>query len=236
MLNEPFHDNENLSHFRTVGDWDRDAHDFEQDMDAGGLDYTPEPYQGTLYGKWGRCVVDGRFAYTTLSMVHWYVANAVADYGDVLIDSLVPHFSKAKEGQHTAGDTNGGIEEKAAGPKDLHTSLRNAMFEHIRVTERRLADEGCANPNPQVWLLRDTKMHSPSRGENCDVVFHCDAVFLNPEALDRTRWTSFLSDIATMAGDEADLAAVIAQEKQTLHDLINALYAELTAETNTPNL
>lgn len=231
FLNEHFHDGEDLSHFRTVGDWDRDDHAYQQDARAKDFGTEPQPYQGSLYAEWGRCVVDGRFAYMGLHMAHYYVASDMEEHGRDLIQTLVPSRFKANpdHGQKTAQGTIWSMEKDAGGLEDVLKALEKAMDTHIQDTTQRLADKACANPTPEVWLIRSTDAYTPAWET------HYEAIFLNPEAVDRVRWTSFLSDIATMAGDEAELAAVVARETQTLHDLLNSLYEQLMVGRTKPD-
>lgn len=231
FLNDTFHDGETLAHFRTVGDWDRDDHAYQQEARQRDFGSAPQPYRGSLYGEWARCVVDDQLAYLSLYHLHHYVAADLENRADDRIKTLVPHRFKANpdHGTRTAGGFVWSMGKDAQGLEDVLRALEKARDDHIQQVTQRLGEEAHANTTPQVWFFRTHWPYEPHWEH------HYAAVFLNAEASDRVRWTSFVSDVATIAGDEADLAEVMEREGAAIESVLNDLYATLMVGREAPD-
>ncbi len=53
--------------------------------------YSGKPYRGSLYLNWARLIVDGRFAYATLSMAAGYLYAELQNAASELIEQHIPH-------------------------------------------------------------------------------------------------------------------------------------------------
>jgi hypothetical protein len=221
-LNEHFHEGEDLSSFRTVGNWDRDNHAFQQEARARDFGAEPQPYQGGLYAEWGRCVVGNRFSYVGLYMLSSYLYGVLEEHGRDAITRLVPHRYKTNSdhGSRTAQGFIWSMSKDAGGLEDVLDALEKAMESSIADATARVAVQACADPKPKVWMVQRNGTYDPVFEENHDVVF------LNPASLDAVRWTSFMADVATLAGDEGDLAALVERETTALTAKLEAIHAE----------
>ncbi len=224
-LNEHFAEGRSILDFRTLLDYDRDDHAFQQEArqrDIPGCQ--PQPYTGGLHGTWGRMLVEGRLCYATLTMASWQLYGAMEDAAGDEIQSRVPH-------RYVSGTEHGKSDESrsirwdrrvdANGQEALLEELQHRAWEEqarrqhelgLLFSERRL---GACFLDDQPWERED----APER--------NLLVVFSDPQALAAVRFTSFLRDCRRIERPLAELRALEAREAERMRAFVAEQHADL---------
>jgi hypothetical protein len=124
-LNEWLGDGVTILDFDTVRDYDHDDFVFQEEWRRKeDPDHAGKPYRGTLYFRWARLFVDGRFTYASLSMAAGYLLRQLDEQAHETIAALIPH-------RFVPGTDHGRREEEgyawdscASGARSSFTTMR----------------------------------------------------------------------------------------------------------------
>lgn len=232
VLNEFMPEGRTLLDYHTVGAWDRDQHAAQlQGMREDGVDPDAiaqrKAYHGNLYAEWGRLVRGDRLAYLCLHSLAHYVASKLEDRADERVQTLVPH-GYAKNPDHGQDTGNGSkiwsMRTDAGGKEailqDLQDAQRAYISQRTAALQRRFAEEA----HGVVWMLPTPAEELLAPNEE-----HWSVIFSDPSAMDGVRWTSFLSDVAAVPGDESALARLVEEEIALLETALAEAYARAVA-------
>lgn len=205
-----------LLDFHTVGAWDRHEHAYQNaaraqhNQTAPSDQHTnpPTPYQGYLYAIWGRAVVNGTFAYLTLSTLAGYITSTLDSTATDFINNATPHQfdSNPDHGTKTSHGILWSKHVNAYGKEVLYEALTAASRDYMQTRDRTLAQRYVDQAATTTWV-------QPRAGEwDLPWEHNYEVVFSDPTVLDKVRWSDFMADTRTFAGDPDWLAKEVAAE------------------------
>ena len=232
VLNEYMPEGRSLADYHTVGAWDREQHALQiQGMEQDGFDQDKiaphRRYEGHLYAEWGRIAHQDRLTYLLLHSLAHYVVSLAESHGDDLVHTLVP-YGYAKNPDHGKDVGNGSkiwsMRTDAGGKEAILEAVQKAQAEHIAARTAVLKTRFAQEAMGVVWCIRPEEEGYAAPNEENRVV-----IFSDPTAMDNVRWTSFLSDIAAIAGDPEILEEIVRQEKALMETVLTQAYAQAEA-------
>ncbi len=224
-LNEHFAQDSSILDFKTLLDYDRDDHAFQQDAKQRDIKgYQPEPYTGALHGTWARVLVGGQLCYLTLTMASWQLYGAMEEAASAETLARVPH-------RHVRGPEDGKRDKSGAIRWDMRVDAngQEALLEELqhRVWEeqfRRRSELGqlfCEQRLGACFLDDQPWEHQDPNERNLLVVFS------DPGALAAVRFTSFLRDCRRIERPLTELRALEAGEAKRMRDFVAAQHEDL---------
>ena len=223
-LNESFEAGKSILDFPTLLAYDQDDHQF-QEKARSKIDpsYVQRPYAGALHSTWGRCMVGGRLCYVSLSMLACHVGGAMQEAADEEIERLIPH--RYVPGPND-GDAEGGLIQwdrrlDAGGQEGLLEELQSRVWAFEAKRRNELMIELRDHPRRATYLVEN-----PFRDVEADEQ-HLLVIFTDPSALEKIRFTSFLSDCRALSKPLEDLALVEGRETGRTIAYVNEQHLEL---------
>lgn len=231
-LNEHFEPGRSLLDFQTLLAYDQNSHAFQEDArSAEDPDYVRRSYAGALNGTWARCLRDGRLCYLTLTMAASRVIERIDEAANEEMERLIPHryVLGPNHGREEYGQIQWDQRVDAAGQEGLLEELQRRVwaFESERLCALQL--EFNQRPLGATFLV-ESPYTTTDPGEQGLLV-----VFSDPSALERTRFTSFLSDCSEMFRPDDWLTSVEMRELEGTVQFVNEQHHELL-RTFEPNV
>lgn len=207
FLNESLPDGKTLLDFKTLGDYARDDHQFqEQARKQDDPNYVIRPYRGDLHHSWARLRIDGGFYYADLSSQAGYLVDVLDGLGFDRIQSLIPH-EYVDGANHGKREGKGFIYDKRIDAKGLEGQLEELQRRYYAYMNKRhedLLDLFNKTARRSVYLRDRSRMDDP----------HMDFVFSDKTALDAVRFRHFMSDCRLLAGDNHEIETQLDHERR----------------------
>ena len=194
FLNEGFADDACLLDFPTLYAYDYDDHCYQervrQDEDA---TYTAKPYQGNLFHRWARLLIDGSFYYATLSSAAGYLYSRIDDVGFDIIEELIPHTYVAGKdhGKREGTGSRWDMRIDAGGMEAQLEELRHRFWDYLAARYNALLQEYDDAAAKRVYFHDRSEPDEPQM----------DIVFSDQTALRAVRLRHFVLDCRASAGD-----------------------------------
>lgn len=220
FLNEAFPEDESLLNFETVRDYDEKDYRFQERMrKAEDPGYSGKPYRGSLYLNWARLIVDGRFAYATLSMAAGYLYAKLQDAASELIEQRIPHrYVPGRNHGKVEGDSwECDLRLEANGEEGVLEELRRRIWAYELDRWEALLTSYDDSPVPGSYLLDESDENETS------VHF----VFTDKRALSAVRFRSFLRDCRRIERPANEIEDALEQECSALATFVDEQLADV---------
>jgi hypothetical protein len=211
--------------FKTIGEYDRLSHAFQEECKAKDDDaYEIKPYRGLMYCEWARYLKKGEIRYACLYDLAGYVYSHLQRVQLHLLNELVPYeFVAGPDDGKPAGDgfVIWDTRIDAGGYEALHDALRDASFAMLSARLVEMRENAWAKGDLTVWEVE---------GDGDDQFWEADdasVIFASPAAMDRVRTLTFLKDCASNAGKFEDLKAILDSEEERFTGQMRASYDDL---------
>lgn len=211
--------------FRTVGDYDRALHDWQERVRADeDINGDAQVCRDTLRGEWVRYLEQGELRYGSLCSRTGFIVAALERIGLDLLMELVPfeyiegpnHGVPAGEGLITLD-----FRLRAQGFEALYRALSKAIFDLEQERREELLTEQSDDREVTVWIIEDKDWFTDAEPNYTHIVFSSSA------AMSQVRTKSLLADCAAMAGDVIELRADFDKEVAQFTSAVRAAYSEL---------
>lgn len=223
-FNESFRPDRALLDFRTLLDYDRDDHEY-QELARKELDpaYAPRPYAGALNWTWARCMFDGRLCYLTLSMAATHLIHCIENAAFIEVDRLIlnRYVPRPDNGQAEKGFIRWSHRVEAGGQEALLGELQQRIWAYLAARQTDLQVEFNSQSRASTYLSDSSDPESTVEEQNLTIVFS------DPRALVRVRLTSFLRDCRLMECPLDELACVERREADRVIQFVNEQHQEL---------
>jgi hypothetical protein len=220
FLNESFGDDKSLLDFVTLYEYDYDDHCYQeqvrQDEDS---TYTAKPYQGNLFHRWARLLIDGDFYYATLSSAASYLYSRIDDAGFDMMEELIPYTYVAGK-DHGKREGNGIRWDRridAGGMEAQLEELRHRFWHYLSARYDALLQEYDGAAAKLVYFHDRSQSPEPQM----------DIVFSDQTALQAVRLRHFVRDCRSMLGDPQELEARAARERQATRRFLEQAYQDI---------
>jgi hypothetical protein len=221
FLNEYFPEGRTLLDFGTVGDYAEDDHGFqEKTRKENNPAYEIRSYRGDLLCCWARLNIDDQFHYATLCSLAAYLQDISDEKGSERIEALIPHrYVKGKDhGKRGSGGTRYHVRVDADGMEPQLEELQHRFCQYQRERYESLLDRFDGEAKGRVYVR-----HHPQQG----VESHVDFIFSDKEALAAVRFRYFYKDCHRIAGDLAELEALIGREQALTVDFLDREHRDI---------
>ena len=208
--------NQTALSFRTIADYDRELHDWQERVRADEeINGDAQVYRDTMGGEWVRYLKQGELRYGAMWSRKGFILGALERIGLDLLMELVPfeyiegpsHGVPAGEGLVTLD-----FRLRAQGLEALYRALSKAIFDIKQERREELLAEHFDGKKIAVWVIEDKDWFSDAEPNYTHIVFSSSA------AMSQVRTKSLLADCAAIAGDVAELRAAF--DKEVAHDLL----------------
>lgn len=211
--------------FRTVGDYDRALHDWQERVRADeDINSDAQVCRDALRGEWVRYLEKGELRYGSLCSRTGFIVAALERIGLDLLMELVPfeyiegpnHGVPAGEGLITLD-----FRLRAQGFEALYRALSKAIFDLEQERREELLAEQSDDREVAVWIINDEEWFNDAEPNYTHIVFASAA------AMDEVRTKFLLADCDAISGDMADLRSIFDKEISQFTSAVNAAHAKL---------
>ncbi len=209
-----------LLDFETLHDYCYDDHLFQEEAKEKDFDdYKPRPYRGGIYGTWARLNIDGVFYYSNLWSVADYLMSVIDDICSAKINELIPYdFVPGKNhGKREGKGSVYNMEHDAGGLEGQLEELQGCSYEYIGKRHADLADDFDQKASKTSYIIEESTEDEP----------HINFVFSDKTALKSIRFKSFMRDCKNIAGNNAELARRVEEEKKAAVEYLEQQYHEI---------
>lgn len=220
FLNEAFANGESILDFETVGDYDRNDYQFQENArKEEDPDYSIRPYRGSLYLTWARLFVDGRFTYATLSTAAGYLYFRLEEAASELIEQRIPHcyVPGQNHGREQGECWEWDLRLDAKGEEGILEELRRRVWRYEQVRLDTLLTAYDESGVSGVYLLDESEP-----GET-----RLHFVFTDKHALSAVRFRSFLRDCRCIERPASEIDEKLESERSALATFVENQLAEI---------
>lgn len=222
-----------LTSFKTLEEYDRDAFEFQRKARSKESKNANKqeslPYRLYLNHNWVRFLDDENcFHYSTLSSLSFYLFDALDEEERLLIEALIPY--KWAEGKNHEKEVDGGflwdMKQDANGREAQLEALQDRArdYRHKRLDE--LNSQFHNDEDPAVYFLKD---HDDLEGPRWDIVIK------NAETAKRITIQHYLRDCEALLETNDQLERLKEDELEKLRRYINEAYKDICKNVN-PNV
>lgn len=218
FLNESM--SKTLLDFETLHDYCYDDHLFQEEAkEKDFTDYKARPYRGRIYGSWARLNINGAFYYSSLWSLADYLINAIDDVCSDKIKELIPYeFVAGKNhGKREGTGTLFNLERDAGGLESQLEELQDRYHEYTGKRYTKLSDILDEEASKTSYILEESTEYEPQ----------INFVFSDKTALKSIRFKFFMRDCQNIAGDKAELARMLEEEKKAAVEYLEKQYNDI---------
>ena len=228
FLHEFLGEGETLLDFETVYDYDYNDFCFQQEFfQKEDSSYVVKPYRGSLYHRWARLRIDGRFFYATLCMAEGYLHGLLESFGREQIKILIPH--RYVEGKnHGKRRGKGAVFEMkvdAGGKEGELEELENRYRDYVRGRREAIAAQFDTEARGHVYLIDRSRTHDPQM----------DVIFTDKTALRQVRFRHFMADCRNLVGNSLEFDALVDRERGAAQEFLERRHRHIL-ETFDPKI
>ena len=209
-----------LRDFETLYDYDYHQYSlYAQRRRCEEPDCVVEPYRGVLHARWLRLFIDGDFFCAILYTAASYLCEHMLDWGDDIIEELVPH-------RYVDGEDHGKPEGDefvwdrridAGGREEQLEELRYRYWQYIDSRLDALKAEFDASATGEVIFLNAVVEPRPQ----------VDIVFSDKTALQGVRFRHFVRDCRHRLGDPQVFGRLVERERQAARTYLEENYRDI---------
>ena len=219
FLNEYLAD-KTLLDFGTLHDYCYDNYLFQEEAKQRDMpDYEPQPYRGSLYHRWARLTINGRFYYANICSLADHLFSYLDDLGQDTIEVLLPY--EYVEGEnHGKREGNGLLWDLKPDANGLEGQLEELRFRHYQYIEERykvLVDRMDKEAARKVYITKKEDPFDPQ----------VEFLFSDQTALQAVHFRHFMKDCEAIAGNLEDLHHLQDQEGQALTRYLEHQYKDI---------
>lgn len=219
FLNECLRD-KNLLDFATLYDYDADDHSYQERVHQNeDSTHTIKPYQGNLFHRWARLLIDGAFYYATLSSAASHLYSRIDEAGYDIMKKLIPHtYVDGKDRGKREGKGIRWDKRIAAGGMEAQLEeLRDRFWHYLSARYDVLLQEFDAAAAGQVYFRDESQPDDPQM----------HIIFSDQTALQAVRLRHFVRDCRAIMGDPQELEAWAERECLAVRRFLEQAYQDI---------